>query len=645
MNAVARGLSSASSFQHTRHGFMHALSVMAEMITSQFGLKVKFYSGGPKTDGKTTIWLPHLPIGRWVSETVRTLFRGHLFHECAHVLETDTDLPARDPIEDTPLFHACVNSIEDPRIEVLMARRYPYTYADLVDSYAIMAERKECRMGNKGPEDALECFLVYAGFVEFARYEVLRSCYKAVTKKLVDHIGAAKTQVLLDLLVQRYPLLTCTLDVRSLTREVFDLLDIKLPPPKEQGSGGADPQQEGQPGGAAGGGEVPSGDDAQASPPDGEGQPGRKPEAGLAPSSSGSGDQDEAEDEEGHAKGGAKAQPEPGQEEGQQPASGNSPADASPDDKKGNTGDGQSGQGGTDEQKCEFNPNWSDKPPMSIFASFEKLKKEEAAKLPQVHVQTTEEVELREVPVVSNDHTMYQALLEAGMKVVGALAARLMRLLSVTLTPTNSPTFSGRLRTSRAYRFAVGDAKLFRRKQERKAPTFAMSIVGDLSSSMKGRPVRVAAEATVAVAESARRASIPCEVLGFEGERLHVFQAFGEQPMAVRHRIGKMPSLARDGGGTPMGEALYRAAFRLVHRKEQRKLLIVFTDGMPNNRELTEEVIELLKATPGVEVIGIGICCEAVVGLFPTAVVIQNVDELGPALFKLLQDRLLQPFV
>lgn len=628
MNAAARDLSSAAPFQHSRHGFMHALSVMAEMLTSKFGLKVKFYNGSPKTDGKTTIWLPHLPIGRWVSDAMRTLFRGHLFHECAHILETDTDLPALTPIEATSLFHACVNSIEDPRIEVLMARRFPYTYSDLVDSYAIMVERKECRLGDKGPEDALECFLVYAGFVEYAHYEVLRPCYKAVTKKLVAHIGKTKTQAILDLLIARYPTLTCTLDVNNLTLEIFDLLGIKLPPMAQDGGGGG-PQQEGQPSGAGAGGE-------------GEGQPGRKPEAGQNPPSASTGDQDQANDEEGPAPDDAKAESGPDQEAGHQPASGNSPAEAGPDDQKGNSGDGTAGQDGNDEQKCEFNPHRSGKPPMIIFASFEKLKKEEAAKLPSVHVQTTEEVDLRVVPVVSQDHAMYQALLEAGMKVVGVLAARLMRLLSVTQAPSSTPTFSGRLRTSRAYRFAIGDAKLFRRKQERKAPTCAMSVVGDLSASMKGRPVRVAAEATAAVAEAARRATVPTEVLGFEGDRLHVFQAFGEQPMAVRHKIGKMPSLSKDGG-TPMGEAIYRAAFRLVQRKEQRKLLIVFTDGLPNNRELTEEVIEQLKSTPGVEVIGIGICCEAVVGLFPTAVVIRSVEELGPALFNLLQDRLLRP--
>lgn len=607
MNAVLqRKPSQPHSYTHTRYGFMHALSVMAKVITGRFGLRVVFYDGPPKTDNKT-IWLPHLPAGSWVSELVRILFRGHLFHEMAHIFETTFDIEPRDKIERTALFHDCANALEDPRVEIAFGKKYPYVRSDLEQSYEIGQKRGTARTGDDGPEDALVCVIGGIGFVEYAQYPIFKSVLETASNNLAALIGNDKVLGLQQLIRSRFPDLACTLDVLDLTREVFDYLDIK-PNGDEQddkgdGTGKSDANDEPQKGGQGSTG-ASSGDPTNDDPTGGD--DGEGDETGSQPANS------------------DRTKPSSGEKQGK-------------DDIQ---AEGDSGQQG---KPFKFDPDASagegTTPLTDIWETFQEQVDEEASLL-QRKAYTTAQLELKTVHVREGNLAAYQAYLAEGMKAVGAIASRFMRLLSIMKAPTTKATYSGRLRSSRAYRYALGDTKLFKRKQESKVPLFAMSLVGDFSSSMKGVPAKTATKATAAVGEAARRLGIPCEVSGFNSRGFFLFQSFSEQPMAVRHRIAQMPVMA--GGSTPLAEAIYKAALRLVQRKEERKLLIVFTDGDPDNEALTEDVIKELEATPGVDVIGVGIGSSRVRDFFPLSVVVDSVDELGQALFAVLDEIILK---
>jgi hypothetical protein len=92
------------------------------------------------------------------------------------------------------------------------------------------------------------------------------------------------------------------------------------------------------------------------------------------------------------------------------------------------------------------------------------------------------------------------------------------------------------------------------------------------------------------------------------------------------------------GGGTPMAEALWYAAFELSKCSEQRKIIIPITDGDPDNSAACTTVINLCEKAL-IEFAAIGIRYN-VSHLFSNCIVINNVDELRTTLFGLVRDKL-----
>ena len=88
-------------------------------------------------------------------------------------------------------------------------------------------------------------------------------------------------------------------------------------------------------------------------------------------------------------------------------------------------------------------------------------------------------------------------------------------------------------------------------------------------------------------------------------------------------------------GSTPMAEAMLYALRELLRQRERRKLLIVLTDGSPDDFRTAMDVIDTAERR-GIEVCGIGIDARAVTNLFSKSAVIRTVEELPKALFGLL---------
>ena len=88
-----------------------------------------------------------------------------------------------------------------------------------------------------------------------------------------------------------------------------------------------------------------------------------------------------------------------------------------------------------------------------------------------------------------------------------------------------------------------------------------------------------------------------------------------------------------------MAEAIWYAAFELSKTREDRKMLIVLTDGEPDNKDSAEAVIELCENS-GIEVIGIGIETNAPSRLFSKSICIDDVADLQSTLFKLMEKSL-----
>ena len=181
---------------------------------------------------------------------------------------------------------------------------------------------------------------------------------------------------------------------------------------------------------------------------------------------------------------------------------------------------------------------------------------------------------------------------------------------------------------------------MFERRQRRTAPNTAIHGVVDLSSSMhSGRDV-IALDAMLALGlalEAIPGTSVGATAFpGMHGEDDEVVHLV-EHGERIERRAFAFNQRGR--GGTPMANALWYAAARLVLRKEARKILMVMTDGQPDPNCHPSDIIARCVAS-GIEVIGIGIQVD-VSHLFPVAIEIDEVADLRSALFGVAEQLLL----
>ena len=91
-------------------------------------------------------------------------------------------------------------------------------------------------------------------------------------------------------------------------------------------------------------------------------------------------------------------------------------------------------------------------------------------------------------------------------------------------------------------------------------------------------------------------------------------------------------------GGTPMAEALLSGTIALSQTREERKIMIVVTDGVPDEIPPTISLIKKLQKS-GVIVIGIGIGnSQCVDQLFEHYISIDKVEELQTKFFQVARE-------
>ncbi len=96
----------------------------------------------------------------------------------------------------------------------------------------------------------------------------------------------------------------------------------------------------------------------------------------------------------------------------------------------------------------------------------------------------------------------------------------------------------------------------------------------------------------------------------------------------------------RPSGSTPMGEAIWWTMQQCYPLKENRKIILIITDGKPDSVENTEKAIEHGKRL-GFEFYGVGINNSNIMSILPgSSKFITKLEELAPTMFKLLQDAL-----
>ncbi|MBK6895133.1 MAG: cobaltochelatase subunit CobT [Alphaproteobacteria bacterium] len=211
-------------------------------------------------------------------------------------------------------------------------------------------------------------------------------------------------------------------------------------------------------------------------------------------------------------------------------------------------------------------------------------------------------------------------------------------------------------------------------KQEKIAPfrDTILTILIDNSGSMRGRPIAIAAMTTDIIAQTLERCNLKTEILGFttrtwkggKSRDLWIQNGMPEYPGRlndVRHIIYKSADApmrrCRKNLGLMLkegilkenidGEALVWAYNRLAKRPEERKILMVISDGAPvddstqsvNPANILEmdlrNVIRWIENRSNVELTAIGIGHD-VTRYYKKAITIADADELAEALTKQL---------
>ena len=90
-----------------------------------------------------------------------------------------------------------------------------------------------------------------------------------------------------------------------------------------------------------------------------------------------------------------------------------------------------------------------------------------------------------------------------------------------------------------------------------------------------------------------------------------------------------------------MTEALWWVLGRLSTRPEHRKIILVVTAGYPDDPQTAKETLTAAQRM-GMEVLGIGINAPIISSIIPVSETITDIHELAPAMFRLLQQTLLE---
>ncbi|WP_332060057.1 cobaltochelatase subunit CobT [Bartonella sp. CB74] len=261
--------------------------------------------------------------------------------------------------------------------------------------------------------------------------------------------------------------------------------------------------------------------------------------------------------------------------------------------------------------------------------------------------------------------------------IVGRLANRLQRRLMAQQNRSwNFDLEEGYLDTARLPRLIIDPMQplSFKMESNTQFRDTVVSLLIDNSGSMRGRPITVAASCADILAQTLERCGIKVEILGFTtktwkggqsreqwlsqnkpnnpgrlNDLCHIIYKSADAPWRrARRNLGLMmqEGLLKENID---GEALIWAHQRLLSRREQRRILMVISDGAPvddstlsvNLSNYLEKhlraVIQKIQTYSPIELIAIGIGHD-VTRYYQRAVTIMNAEELADAITKQLAE-------
>ena len=220
-----------------------------------------------------------------------------------------------------------------------------------------------------------------------------------------------------------------------------------------------------------------------------------------------------------------------------------------------------------------------------------------------------------------------------------ALRTRLQGFLQARTQKRCTVGRRGALHPGSLHRLQTGNPRIFRREAEQTGLNTAVHILLDVSGSMSGAPIVLARQACFAVAKALENIKgVNPAVTAFPA------MASTSSVFPIMRHGQKVPDNfdINASGGTPLAAALWWVMQTMLFLREQRKIILIITDGVPDSTHAATHVVGVAQKL-GFEVYGLGIRDEHIGQLLPqTSGVINDLLDLAPTMFDMLQAALLK---
>ena len=181
---------------------------------------------------------------------------------------------------------------------------------------------------------------------------------------------------------------------------------------------------------------------------------------------------------------------------------------------------------------------------------------------------------------------------------------------------------------------------------------YAISLLVDLSGSMRGEKIEETFKAAIILVEVLNRLSIKTEIIGFN-DRLHEFQKYGENfSKDVREKMGIMLQEveSKRAAYNDDGWALQQTSERLEKQQATQKFIIILSDGKPvespqhggSQYDLHESVKKITGKTDQ-KLIGLGLLSTAVAEYYPNNISGITIEEVVAQISPLLKSIIENP--
>jgi hypothetical protein len=572
--------------------FIDSLPILAKMLCESAG--VGFTMGGNTAfcDGKK-INLPLLPD----DQDAIALARGYLDHECGHMIYSSD--PATRYRDADPLFNNILNILEDIFIEKRMWIKFPGSKKNLSILVKVILSRGEGFTLNDSER----------GINLIVKYILFRLRFSVLNQRAFEQLYAKASALIstsfgqsfvsgLDSIIDRVTRSSCSQDNVRLADEVIEYL-------KEQ----------------------------QDSDDSGQDQD----------SGSGSDSDDSGQDQD---SGSGSDSDDSGQD--QNSGSGSDSDDSGQDQ--------DSGSGGSDTNSRDLRSKISQIFEDSKNGNLEDLDISKATEIALQECSLSEGVSTDNIIPYSKFPSKFDIMRIPDKQMIkretASLRSRLTGLLQAkTLKHSHFKSSGTRISSTKLYRVAANDSRVFEARDIRRGKSTAVQMVLDVSQSMNYKQrILIASDACFALALALESCNIPCDVCAFPAYEIRnrhnagVFRIlpFGKKMKTFEGNFG----IDADGPETPLGEAIMWAKTNLLARKEDRKIMIVITDGEPcyyyeEDHALSAKDFALkaitLSEKSGIEMFGVGIGLDSISKFFKHNIVINDIASFPQQLFQLLQ--------